>query len=278
MCLCFIQSNINAQCYHVEFDKIEWATQFTDLAAYELKGYVSKVNTFSYEPLDTFGSITKGERVCLNEILFNKNGMIEKKISFDKDDKIHELTTYEYDNGKKKFETNYNSKGELSNKTVFIKEGRILREQLYIKDGSLNDQYFVYTCDERGNVIKKEWKYHTNEYSLNSSVEYFYHDKNNRISKIIDGKRQYSITYGVTYSKKPVKFSAFDTEKKKLIEETIVEYNNKGDLMKVIEDGKLRKYYEYTYDENDNWITRIEFQTEAKILRSIVDRKIEYLK
>lgn len=81
-----------------------------------------------------------------------------------------------------------------------------------------------------------------------------------------------------TYSKKPAKWIEFDTEKKKVTEEAILEYNNKGDLIKVTEDGKLRKYYEYTYDERDNWITRIEFETEAKIPESIVNREIEYLK
>jgi hypothetical protein len=277
-CVFFIQSNIKAQCYRVEFNDIAWASQFSDLALYELRGPISKVITFSYKPLDSFGSITKGERVCHNEVLFNKDGLIQKIISFDENDKIDELTTYEYEDGRKKFETNYNSKGELFNKTVFIKEGQILREQLYIKDGSLNDQYYIYTYDEKGRIVKKERKYHENKLSLTPRIDYFSYDNYNRLSKVIDGRHQYTITYIDIYSKNPAKWIEFDTEKKKVTGEVILEYNNKGDLIKTIEDGKLKKYYEYTYDERDNWITRIEFETEAKIPESIVNRKIEYLK
>lgn len=278
LCICAIQSNINAQCYRVEFNDIAWASQFSDLAMYELRGPISKVNTFSYKSLDSFGSITKGERVCHNEILFNKNGLIQKTISFNENDKIDELTTYEYEDGKKKFETNYNSKGELFNKTVFIKEGKILRKQLYIKDGSLNDQYYIYTYNEIGRIVKEEWKYHENKFPLYPSVEYYSYDNYNRLSKVIDSRHQYTITYIDIYSKNPAKWIEFDTEKKKVTKEVQLEYNIKGDLIKTIEDGKLKKHYEYTYDERDNWIIRIEFETEAKIPKSIINREIEYLK
>jgi hypothetical protein len=275
--LCLIHSNNYAQCYDIELNDIEWDRQSSDLACYELKGPISKVTSFSYKPIVSFGSITKGEKVCHNEIFFNKNGLIQKIISFDETNKIDELTTYEYEDGRKKFKTNYNSKGELFNKTVFIKEGQILRKQLYIKDGSPNDQYSVYTYDERGYVIKKEYKYHASEASINPTVKYFSYDNYNRINEIINGDRKDTIIYKDIYSKRITKFSAYDTVEKK-VTEVLFEYNNKGYIIKVIMDGKLMNYYEYTYDAKDNWITRIEFETEAKIPYSIVNRKIEYLK
>jgi hypothetical protein len=277
-CVVFFQSNINAQCYNIELNDIEWERQYSDLACHELKGPLSKVTSFSYKPLVNFGRITKGERVCHNEIFFNKNGEIQKIISFDETNKIDKLTTYEYEDGRKKFKTNYNSKGELINKTIFIKEGQILRKQMYIKDGSPNDEYFVYTYDARGYVIKKEYKYHASESSTNPTVKYFSYDNYNRIIEIFDGGRKDTIIYKDTYSKQPTKFSVFDRVEKKVTEGLIIEYNKKGDIIKETIDGKLMNYYEYTYDAKDNWITRIEFETEAKIPYSIVNRKIEYLK
>ena len=138
--VCLIHSNNYAQCYRIELNDVVWERQLSDLARYEIKGPVSKVTTYSYKALDSFGSINKGERVCYNEILFINNGLIQKTISFDENDKIDELTTYEYEDGRKKFETNYNEKGELLSKTVYSKESRTLSEQRYFKDGSLNDR------------------------------------------------------------------------------------------------------------------------------------------
>lgn len=113
---------------------------------------------------------------------------------------------------------------------------------------------------------------------MNPTVKYFSYDNYNRMAKIIDGDRIDTITYKDIYSKNPIKLSEFDKVKKKVTEEVLFEYNNKGDLVKTIENGKLMEYYEYTYDAKQNWITRIKFETEAKIPYSIVNRKIEYLK
>ncbi len=276
--VCLIHNDIYAQCYRIELNDVVWERQLSDLARYEIKGPVSKVTKYSYKALDSFGSITKGERVCHNEILFNENGVIQKIISFNENDKIDGLTSYEYEDGRKKFETNYNEKGELLSKTVYSKEGRTLSEQRYFKDGSLNDRYLIYNLDEKGNIIKKEYKNHNAKSSRYSEAIYFSYDNYNRIIKVNEGGGPIHFSYSNIYSKKPIKFSEFDAVKQKVTSEGYIEYNNKGDIIKIIKNGKLQECYEYTYDERDNWITRIEFETEAKIPESIVNRKIEYLK
>ncbi len=270
----FIQSNIFSQCYIMRIFWDDSEKLFPEFSCHQFKSPVSKASSIYYQVIDSFGMITRGERITHNEAHYNENGVLKKEISFYPDDD-YILTAYEYELGRKKFETKYNSKGELLSKNVFTKEGRILREQIYNRDGTRENIYYIYTFNEGGSIIKKEFKCHIPE--GNSIPIYFSYDNYKRISKIKNGRYQYTITYD-DIQKKPIKYIFFDTIKKKVIIELLFEYNNKGDMIKIIENGKLSLYHEYTYDEKDNWITRIDFQTEAKIPYTIVNRKIEYLK
>lgn len=264
--------SINAQCfiyYRYDFKNV------SDLDKRDLKGKIEIVTFSHYEVNNSFGEISKGNKKCEQEVLFNEDGTVNKITEYDSNGEIEDVDIYEYENGEIKLISHYNEEGNLVSKTAYIKDGLEIREQLYGSDGSLNDQYYVRNYDSKGNMIKEVWKYHKDP--KESYIIQCFFDKNNRVTKYIRHGDDISfLTYKDNYSKFPVKIERPDPKTKKLKVDESYEFNFQGNIIKEYHKGKLSRSYEYTYDIKGNWIEKIEFKSEAKIPVEIIERKINY--
>jgi hypothetical protein len=266
--------SINAQCWIAH--KYDFKN-FSDLEKTDLQGKIEIVMFSHYDVNNSFGEISKGNKKCEQEVLFNEDGSVNKITNYESNGGIDDIEIHEYENGEIKLISKYNNKGTLVSKTAFIKDSLEIREQLFSSGGSLNDQYFLRSYDLKGNMIKEEWRYHKEP--KKSDKTQFYFDKNNRVIKYTrNGDDTFIISYKDNYSKIPFKIDRLDPVTKKFKLDESHEFNSQGNIIKEFDKGKLSRSYEYIYDNKGNWIEKIVFQSEAKIPYEIIERKIYYFK
>jgi hypothetical protein len=264
-------SSIKAQCgigYEYDFKKV------TDLEKRDLRGKIERVTYSHYGLINSFGKITKGIKNCEQEVLFNKDGSVNKITNLDSKGEIKDVYSHEYENGEIKFINHYNNKGILVSKTAFINEELDIREQTYTSEGRLNDQYLIRSYDLIGNLVKEVWKFHEEPQKI--GIDQYYYDKNNRVIKKVRGDDIFVFTYKDNYSKIPVKIERIDPITKKMKIDRSFEFNSFGSIIKEYDIDKLSRSYDYIYDNKNNWIKKVLFDTEAKIPYEIIERKIKY--
>lgn len=209
-----------------------------DLTEENLKGKVKSITENTYEAVDKFGQIEKGDVLVDSSAVYTDDGhfkiynekgnKIEGNIYFS-DGRLHPKYTYKYDENRNKIEENYyNSNGRLYFKYTYKydKKGNKIEGNIYFSNGKL-DKKVTYKYDEKGNIIE------LNGYNSDGSLLYKYTYKYDKKENIIEKNR----------------------------------YNSNGSL-----DEKYT--YKYEYDKNNNWIQQVVYENNKPI--GIKERIIEY--
>ena len=160
-----------------------------DLTKENLKGKVKSIKETTYEAVEKFGQIEKGDVLYDRDFsftIYDKNGnKIEKNYYFS--DGLYSKYTYKYDKKGNTIEiNNYNSNGSIHEKYTFKydEKGNNIEQNNYKYDGSFLYKY-TYKYDEKGNNIEKN-NYDSNG-RLDSKYTYEY-DKNNNWTQRIEYK------------------------------------------------------------------------------------------
>ena len=203
--------------YLVSYGQLE---KKNDLTEENLKGKVKSIKENTYEAVEKFGKIEKGN------VFYDGFSSPSTIIYNEKRDKIEQ--------------NNYNSDSRLDSKTTYKydEKGNNIEKNNYYSDGRLSYKY-TYKYDEKGNNIEKNNYY--SDGSLNYKTTYKYDEKGNMIEANFynsDGSLSFKLTY------------KYD-EKGNMIEATY--YNSDGRL-----DSKTT--YKYEYDKNNNWTQRIQYR------------------
>ena len=168
-----------------------------DLTEENLKGKVKSITENTYEAVEKFGQIEKGDVLVDSSAVYTDDGHF--KIYNEKGNKIEEnyynsngrlysKTTYKYDEKGNMIEDNFydSNDGSLIYKNTYKydEKGNKIEEYHYDEDGKFNYKY-TYKYDEKGNNIEKN-NYDSNG-RLDSKYTYEY-DKNNNWTQRIEYK------------------------------------------------------------------------------------------
>ena len=209
-----------------------------DLTEENLKGKVKSITENTYEAVDKFGQIEKGDVLVDSSAVYTDDGHF--KIYNKKGNKIEENI--------------YDSNGKFVRKTTYKydKKGNIIEEKSYYPDGSLIYKN-TYKYDEKGNKI--EDNSYDSDGRLHSKYTYKYDEKGNKIEE------NWYNSDGRLHSKYTYKYD----EKGNNIEENW--YDSDGSLYE-------KHTYKYEYDKNNNWTQRIQYKNTIPL--NITERIIEY--
>ena len=173
------------------------------------------------------------------------------------------------------FETRYNSDKTLY---AYNSEGYLIKDATYSPGGFLKSHY-TYQVNAEGQILKEE-TYRANElesavtYTYNKQgdpVEMRYYDAQNNLLQIVKNKlnKQHQLVSNQVYDKD-----------NNLVSTTTKKYNAKGDCVKLQAETKLPKKqknvatYEYKYDAQGNWISKMTFINGEP--RQIIERTFTY--
>ena len=168
-----------------------------DLTEENLKGKVKSITENTYEAVDKFGQIEKGDILVDSSAVYTDDGRF--KIYNEKGNKIEEnyynsngrlysKTTYKYDEKGNMIEDNFydSDDGSLIYKNTYKydEKGNKIEEYHYDEDGKFNYKY-TYKYDEKGNIIEEN--HYDSNGRLDSKYTYEY-DKNNNWTQRIEYK------------------------------------------------------------------------------------------
>ena len=168
-----------------------------DLTEENLKGKVKSITENTYEAVDKFGQIEKGDVLVDSSAVYTDDGHF--KIYNEKGNKIEEnyynsngrlysKTTYKYDEKGNMIEDNFydSDDGSLIYKNTYKydEKGNKIEEYHYDEDGKFNYKY-TYKYDEKGNIIEEN--HYDSNGRLDSKHTYEY-DKNNNWTQRIEYK------------------------------------------------------------------------------------------
>ena len=168
-----------------------------DLTEENLKGKVKSITENTYEAVEKFGQIEKGDVLVDSSAVYTDDGRF--KIYNEKGNKIEEnyynsngrlysKTTYKYDEKGNMIEDNFydSDDGSLIYKNTYKydEKGNIIEEYHYDEDGKFNYKY-TYKYDEKGNIIEEN--HYDSNGRLDSKYTYEY-DKNNNWTQRIEYK------------------------------------------------------------------------------------------
>ena len=168
-----------------------------DLTEENLKGKVKSITENTYEAVDKFGQIEKGDILVDSSAVYTDDGHF--KIYNEKGNKIEEnyynsngsliyKNTYKYDEKGNKIEENYyNSNGRLYSKTTYKydEKGNMIEDNFYDSDDGSLIYKNTYKYDEKGNIIEEN--HYDSNGRLDSKYTYEY-DKNNNWTQRIEYK------------------------------------------------------------------------------------------
>ncbi len=168
-----------------------------DLTEENLKGKVKSITENTYEAVDKFGQIEKGDVLVDSSAVYTDDGRF--KIYNEKGNKIEEnyynsngrlysKTTYKYDEKGNMIEDNFydSNDGSLIYKNTYKydEKGNKIEKYHYDEDGKFNYKY-TYKYDEKGNIIEEN--HYDSNGRLDSKYTYEY-DKNNNWTQRIEYK------------------------------------------------------------------------------------------
>jgi len=268
----------------------------THLQKLGLKGKVKEVVNSTYEVETNSGEINKDERVNYifsngpfdiltgngnSKLIFNENGsMLECKI-YKIDGSLHYKVIYSYD-----------KKGYLMEENLYDSIGEV-KYKSKLKNHTIKNPYLselVETYDSKGKlIITEEREFDDSGNIIESRTTYIETDgdKNSRISKmeynsnknlIREEKISVDRVIEYSYNEKDLLKSVAMYDSNMRIKDygyKRYEYNDNGDIVE-IETSINKKNYQYDYDENGNWIKRIQF--DKGIPSFLTEREIEYYK
>ena len=280
------------------------------LADLDMKGKVKSVNETTYLGVLKFGDLTKGNKTTYSEEKFNKEGLATKRdytyydedgkkedgfiqsFTFDKKNQLveleeedveeEELYRYKLTNdaqGKVQVMDVLSKKGKLifRHKFKYNSAGKVIEEVKYDSDGNPNEKITtsyssdgkrheeiifdksdkikeknIYVFDERGNKIES-----TNfTFKSGKMDEYTRQFKYNQNNKITEERNSIS-----------------GLDKKE-----VFLYDDKGNLVRHVDEYGSTKVHTYTYDAQGNWVKRVS-DIKDKFLGNkmeITERSISY--
>jgi hypothetical protein len=235
--------------------------RLNDLEKLKLEKDIKSIIIKEFDALEKFGEIVEGNHQTPDAVIkFNENGNILEL----KDCML--------------FEENFNNSLRLqtSSITKYLYDGLSLKEKNeYDKNGGLF-QKWKYTTDTKGNILKEI------SYNKLGVENYRYVNKYDKLNNLIESIRYYpnstkqdKFQYGSNVNDKSEELTNGSDEilsKIKHDDGTFHIYK-KGLLIQF--NNTVNDYtYKYSFDDNNNWIKRIEFENDKPI--KITKREIEY--
>ena len=232
-----------------------------DLDKANLNGDVKSVYTASFDAIEKFGEVTKGEKGQIG-VSGKLNGRVYDRVIFDdKGNQIERIVynfthKYKYDDiGNRIENTSYNIDGEIhwKKKYKYDDKGNEIEEKHYNKNGGLIFTY-KYKYDDKGNRIERSG-YGWPSFDLTSKTKYKYDDKGNEIEE-----KNYNFEFLSTTLTK----YKYDDKGNEIEEKS---YDKKNKLID-------KTNYEYKFDDKENWIQQIKFIDDKPAF--IIEREIKY--
>ena len=263
-----------------------------DLEKQNLQGKVKSITQNTFNAIDKFGEIVKGEKY-FNKFIgetsnsyslensyteFNKNGFLIKSLE-------SSWVRFFYDKNNRLIEDRYYHDGFItynSNKYKYDEKGLLLEINSFSNqklDSLIFKKKYIY--DIEGNNIEQNFYNSKGELDGKSKIKYH----NNEIVEIKNYNEDGTCWNKDIYDENGnvIVVDLIDDSGKIFLKKES-EYNEKNlivELKNIHNNGtKIIEYkteYKYTkFDSNDNWIERIEYDNGKPIY--IVERKIEYYK
>ena len=259
----------------------------SDVEREGLRGKVKSVNEKYYEEKRIFFGLIPIKVQFWDEYKeFNNNGSIiyEEKPSYHGGD-YRDREFYKYNERGdcvEKIDSNYENGNKYSYLSryeyIYDKKGNI-REEKWYSYNKLNYNYY-YKYDDKGNCIEelskgiKDSTFSKDIYKRDTNGQMIVWERYNKLGDF-DSKLVYKLDESGNRIK--VEYYNEDLNKER---ETIYIYNSEGDvIIEIHYDVKSKrtysKIYSYQYDDNFNWIKRIEYNEDMNV-NYITKRKIKY--
>lgn len=255
------------------------------LAWYEASGPVKSIRTSGYNAVEKFGELSEGAVLYDDDvntlIEFNKDGDVTELSKLDYKGNLLEKNISKYDsNGKIIGSTNYDGNGDEIGRSVYTynEDDKIIKVVFYNKSGKVKS---IQENEWKGN--KQIKRIFTNEYEKGNYSEYEY-----------DGSKLVRTVEYDKDGKKTGRYEEYENGDVSKINKfvnpkftTSLSYNEKG-LCSAIINGHLSsigiyslvdgvsRIYEYEFDDQGNWIKRVEREKDSKKATCIIVREIEY--
>lgn len=282
-----------------------------DLLNDNLSGSVKSLKETSYEAIEKFGEVVKGEKKRSNNfikdsyILYNKEGnvieineynskghIIFKKVNVFENGLLVEEKEYSSDEYLEKrlvntFDINkncieklwYDSSGYLLLKVTYKynENNQLIESNDY---GTDNSHYFktLFVYNDNGYLIENNQ--YQNNGNLNRKSIYKYDKEGNQIEKHISAVGGGFIKYSYSYNKKglvteEISYDAYGNVSKKI--SSI--YDNFDNLIETTiiynkDNVVVVNNFVYQYDKNKNWIKKIIYKNKIPVF--IIEREIDY--
>lgn len=249
-----------------------------------------KVKTFKITPyklVDYFGKITKGNKQDFWKgdvvIVFDEQGYKKENNTYNKVGQLSQKVIYRYDEkGKRTSRDLYNSYGKLQMKFLYVYDNKGFKTAYnsYSPTGELNDSY-LYKNDAKGRMLDETWI--KKDKSFGSKYTYDYDAKTGKLAKMCQyTSSETQVDNCTTYKyDKMGRISEIEIYNSNNIptRKSVITYDDKGNEKEIkYYDGKgvflEERYYEYKFDDNGNWIERIEYINQFP--KSFLEREITY--
>lgn len=219
----------------------------------------------------------------------NKGNKIEEN-RYNSNGELFEKQVYVYDERDILIEDNiYRSDGKLSFKTIYKSDHKnnIVEEDVYNSKGKLKSKTINRYDKNRNKIEMILSKENDEDYGFKSSYKF---DENNYMIEeatySLKDKLKYKFTYKLDKSGNVIEENSYDSNNE-LQGTSISKYDKYGneeerqykaikevDNYKGEPNGTTNRKYKYKYDENGNWIEKIEYVN--YIPKKIIEREIEY--
>jgi hypothetical protein len=122
--------SINAQCWIAHNYDFK---NFTDLEKRDLKGKIEIVMFSHFDIKNSFGEISKGNKKCEQEVLFNEDGSVNKITNYESNGGIDDVEIHEYENGEiKLISKSYLSKNKENSPIIYIYLNKLYKSHFKI--------------------------------------------------------------------------------------------------------------------------------------------------
>ena len=255
-----------------------------DLTEENLKGKVKSITENTYEAVDKFGQIEKGDvsYYAYAVTIYNEKGNKIEENHYNSYGMLYEKYTYKYDENGNNIEECHYEDGILSKKHTYKYDengNNIQKRRYYYKNGKFNSKSsYTYKYDENGNNIE-ECHYLTDG-KIDYKTTYKYDEKGNKIEICRYDYDNLSYKYTYKYDEK-----GNNIEKNKyyssgnLNYKSTYKYDENGNKIEENSYDFIHRFdykdtYKYEYDKNNNWIQQVTYENNKPT--QIKERIIEY--
>ncbi len=202
--------------------------QKNDLKDMNLKGQVKQLQENTYDAVEKFGEIQKGDINSSITYIFNDKGnKMEENVYYK--GSLYKKITYKYDDKGKMIEENwYKPDGSKITYNCKYDDKRNKTEMNVYDSNGILDSKHTYKFNDKGNKIEwNEYGYDLNGGIIDSNkITYKYDEKGNKMEEDWSGSLSYKYTYKYEYEKNLnwIKQSQYKGDKCKTITEREITY------------------------------------------------------